>query len=218
MFSLFAKKSQLPAIKQLQVHEYLDLLREGTDKTEITGEPLTSSQTVARSLWPELGVGAWPQRGPQAPFSVRSRSSGKLLVHVPAGPPDSFLILVLSSQGLNPSEYILFDIGAQYMQPTFSCPAFGAEGKAEEATIRQCIPQLVGHRDPFAVLELREGTYMQVYADGDRFELEHQLVSTTSHYRTTAPVSAEEATTAFLSYAFGNNEWAHQHRWERINL
>jgi hypothetical protein len=44
------------------------------------------------------------------------------------------------------------------------------------------------------------------------------LVTTAAHYRCVDIVGPDEAVEAFLSYAFGNYEWAYKRRWERIAL
>ncbi|MEJ1167332.1 hypothetical protein V9K97_26840 [Variovorax sp. CCNWLW186] len=144
--------------------------------------------------------------------------NGHVLVHVPAVAADCFLIVWLGSEPVAPDSYILFDVGAEYVSATFSCPALELAGAANEDDIRRAIPELPGKPDPFAVLELRGGTYMQVYADEQGFHLEHQLVTTAAHYRCVDIVGPDEAVEAFLSYAFGNYEWAYKRRWERIAL
>jgi len=104
------------------------------------------------------------------------------------------------------------------VQAVFVCPAFSLEAPADEADIRRCLPCLVGQPDPFAIIELRGGTYMQVQTEGEGFCLEHQEVTTASHYRVEGVITADQAVSAFLSYAFGKNEWAFKHRWIRIDL
>ena len=59
-------------------------------------------------------------------------------------------------------------------------------------------------------MELRGGTYMQVYADGHGFCLEHQIVTTGAYYRCASALGSEDAADTLVSYAFGRYDWAHE--------
>ena len=59
---------------------------------------------------------------------------------------------------------------------------------------------------------------MQTYAENGMFDLEHQLVSTSSHYRLAEPVDVATAVRAMLSYAFGKKEWAREFVWQKMEL
>lgn len=59
---------------------------------------------------------------------------------------------------------------------------------------------------------------MQVYADGQGFCLEHQLVTTGAHYRCASVLGPEDAADTLVSYAFGSYDWARTKRWEHMSL
>jgi hypothetical protein len=139
-------------------------------------------------------------------------------VHVTADWKNCFLIIVLSAASLQPESFILFDIGAEYQQSRFVCPAFDIDDVPGEDTIRTCLPRLQGQHDPFAIIDRGEGTYMQTYAENGMFDLEHQLVSTSAHYRLAEPVDVATAVRAMLSYAFGKKEWAREFVWQKMEL
>ena len=214
----FSKKPKKRSPRLLQIAEYLDLVSGGLVGAEISDGAKAAALGLARDVWGSLGLGDWAEIDPAAVTAWRSKVNGHVLVHVPAVAADCFLIVLLGSEPVAPDSYILFDVGAEYVSATFSCPALELAGVANEDDIRRAIPELPGKPDPFAVLELRGGTYMQVYADEQGFHLEHQLVTTAAHYRCVDIVGPDEAVEAFLSYAFGNYEWAYKRRWERIAL
>jgi len=214
----FSKKPKKRSPRLLQIAEYLDLVSGGLVGAEISDGAKAAALGLARDVWGSLGLGDWAEIDPAAVTAWRSKVNGHVLVHVPAVADDCFLIVLLGSELAAPDSYILFDVGAEYVSATFSCPALELAGAANEDDIRRAIPELPGKPDPFAVLELRGGTYMQVYADEQGFHLEHQLVTTAAHYRCVDIVGPDEAVEAFLSYAFGNYEWAYKRRWERIAL
>ncbi|QFZ83282.1 hypothetical protein GFK26_11165 [Variovorax paradoxus] len=214
----FSKKPQKRSPKLLQIAEYLDLLNGGLVSAEISNPEKAAALGLARDVWGSLALGDWAEIEPAAVTAWRSKVNGHVLAHVPAFADDCFLIVLLSSEPVAPDSYILLDVGAEYANATFSCPFLGLAGAANEDDIRRAIPELPGKSDPFAVLDLRGGTYMQVYADGHGFHLEHQLVTSAAHYRCVDIVGPDEAVEAFLSYAFGSHEWAYKRRWERISL
>lgn len=214
----FFKKSSQRNPKLLQLSEYLDLLEGGLVSTDISDATKASALNLAREVWDSLTLGAWTAINPAAVIAWRNKSSGHVLVHIPVAGDECFLIVPLVDEAATPDSYILFDIGAEYVNATFSCPAFELAGIATEDDIRQAIPELRGKADPFAILDLRGGTYMQVYADAQGFHLEHQLVTSAAHYRCVEVVGPDEAVDAFLSYAFGDYDWAYKRRWERIAL
>ncbi|MBO0860110.1 MAG: hypothetical protein J2P21_16895 [Chloracidobacterium sp.] len=149
---------------------------------------------------------------------ARLNTSGTLLVHITADWKDCFLILVVPSHQLQAEGYLLFDIGAEYREVRFNCPAFGLDQVADKETIRRTVPLLPGAVDPFAILEAGEGTYNQAYAEDGMFDVQHQLVSPTSHYCLERRVSDEVVVNLFLSYAFGRYEWAREYAWKKMSL
>jgi len=213
----FTKKSNTPAVRHLQKHEYLDLLQGGTHDHAVSDEIKRAALRLAQAHADSLGLEATPEPPMESIFARRSTSEEALLVHVPVKMEDCFIITVFASGASDAQAFILFDIGAEYLQPMLDCPAFGPSAPATEENIRNWVPLLPGQDSPFALIDLREGTYMQVYADQDRFHLEHQMVSTGAHYRYFKPVEAAEATEVLLSYALGKYEWAYK-GWEKMDL
>ena len=205
-------------MRQLQLHEYLALLDEGADTQPINDSLSKVYLGQAQTIWPQLQIGSWEHRDRRVEYVARCHASEKLLVHVSADWKDCFLILVVPPRQLQAEAFLLFDIGAEYSEVRFVCPAFDLDDIADEETIKRCLPQLHGARDPFAILETGNGTYMQARAVGGMFNVEHQLVSLASHYRLEGRVSSDIVVSLFLSYAFGKKEWARDFKWESMDL
>jgi len=213
----FSRKPKPPTSRLMQLHEYLGLLQGGTEDHAGSDAVKRSAVELARSLRESLRLAAWTAPELAQVFARRSKAHDALLVHVPLGMSDCFFIAVFRNGASAAQEHLLFDIGAEYQQPMLDCPEFGVAEPANEANIRRWIPLLQGKPSAFAVIELRGGTYMQVFADLEGFHLEHQLVTTGAHYRSTEPVSADEAVDTLVSYACGKYEWAHK-PWEQLEL
>ena len=207
-------------MKQLQVHEYLELLDEGVQSEEASKAVTESAMRVAKSLWSDLRIAVWNAHPRQVELVSRCQESGRQLVHVSADWKNCFLILVFPSQTTDPESFILFDIGAEYNEPLITCPAFGMEDEpVTEHLIEERIPALQQVKEnSFAILQTGDGTYIQLYADGPDYWVEHQLVSLCSHYQLESPVDAETATRLFKSYAFGRKEWAREFTWAKMVL
>lgn len=206
-------------MRLLQFHEYLALLGGGANVAPPLADGARHASWLdhARQLWPALRLDAWEAR-PRRVDSVTRGSGGERLVHVTADWKDCFLILVVPPGEDTPSSHILFDIGAEYSETRFNCPAFGLDAPVERDVIADVIPRLRGASDPFAILDKGHGTYMQVYADGGRFDVEHQLVTMPCHYQLHSTVSASAAVELMTSYAFGKYEWAKTRRWKLQRL
>ena len=205
-------------MRQLQLHEYLAVLQGGAKAVPIDNALRETCLVQAQKLWPELQYGSWEDFPRSVEHTARCVASGSLLVHISGNWRDCFLILIVPPDRTEADAYLLFDIGAEYQEPWFSCPAFRIEAKASEEIIEANLPKLHGLKDPFAVLEIGNGTYLQAYAQGGVFDVEHQLVSLGSHYRLVQPVGSQAAVQLFLSYAFGKKEWARDFKWERMVL
>jgi hypothetical protein len=207
------------AMRLLQMHEYLGLLRQGSTSIEL--DPLVARQglAAAQEIWADTGLAAWDAQSRHIEEVART-NGGHLLCHVNADHRNCFVIVVIDGVSRRPDSYIVFDIGAQYRGlPTFICPPIDHEGEPTEELIAAAIPKLMSEPNGFAVLDLAPGTYMQTAADGpDQYVLEHQLVTTRCHYRVPRPVDAATVIDAFKSYAFGKFEWASNLRWERMEL
>jgi hypothetical protein len=213
----FSTKPKKTAARLLQQHEYLDLLEGGLEKQQPSDAETASALALAREVWSPLHLGTWDESASNT-FAWRNQERGQVLVHVPTGLQDCFLIVAFGGGTATPDAYILFDVGAEYVHASIACPAFGLVGPTSVEDISRVIPQLPEKTEPFTVVELRGGTYMQVYADEQGFHLEHQLVTPGAHYRCVDVVSPEVAVDTLVSYAFGKYEWAYDRRWERIVL
>ncbi len=213
----FSRKPKPPNARLIQLHEYLDLLHGGTEDHAASDAVKRSAVALAHSLRAPLELNAWAAPDPAQVFARFSKAHDALLVHVPLGIADCFFIAIFKGTEPDAQEYLLFDIGAEYQTPMLQCPDFGIAEPANEANIRRCMPLLQENTSAFAIIELRGGTYMQVFADHKGFHLEHQLVNTGTHYSSAEPVSAHVAADTLVSYACGKYEWAYR-RWERLEL
>ena len=213
----FSRKPKPPPSTLIQLHAYLDLLEGGTEADPASDAVKRSAVELALSLREPLRLGGWAAPEPTQVFARRSKAHDALLVHVPLDLRDCFFIAIFRDGAAAAQEYLLFDIGAEYQQPMLDCPEFGIAEAANEANLRRWIPLLKDKASAFAVIELRGGTYMQVFADDRGFHLEHQLVTTGAHYRSAEPLGADAAVDTLVSYACGKYEWARR-RWERIAL
>jgi hypothetical protein len=211
------QRPAIEPIRQFQFHEYHALLDDKMTTAEPSVELARAALGQAEVLWPELQIGEWSQRK-QMVETVAICSNGLQLVHVRANRKNCYLILVVPPQQLQAIGYLLFDIGAEYGDIQFTCPEFNIERKASKADIYQFIPRLPGKRNPTAILQRGLGTYMQAFAEGDLFIVEHQLVSVAAHYELQERVDASTVIQLFLSYAFGKNEWAHEYVWNKMTL
>ncbi|MGJ7501280.1 hypothetical protein ACSFBF_13040 [Variovorax sp. ZT5P49] len=213
----FSRKPKPPPSRLIQLHEYLDLLHGGTEDHAASDAIKRSAVDLAGSLREPLRLNAWTAPELAQVFARRSKAHDALLVHVSLGIPDCFFIAIFRNGASSAQEHLLFDIGAEYQQPMLDCPDFGVAEAANEANIRHWVPLLQNDANAFAVIELRGGTYMQVFADAKGFHLEHQLVTTGAHYRSAEPLSADQAVDTLVSYACGKYEWAYKH-WEWLEL
>ena len=205
-------------MRLLQLHEYLALLDGGATTQPADEELFSACLEQAQSLWPRLRLHGWRDRDRRIELVARCQATGTLLVHVSADWPNCFLILVVPAGRPEAEAYLLFDIGAEYREARFICPAFDVNQIADAEMIRRYVPKLQGENDPFAILEIGDGTYLQTYAEDGMYRVEHQLVSLASHYQLQQKVSAETVIDLFLSYAFGRKEWAREFVWEKMEL
>ena len=141
--------------------------------------------------------------------------------HVKAFPrkmEDTFVIVVTSVDGFH--GHILIDLAAEYSQAYLDCPSLGFADVADATDIERLIPQIHPRDDnPFAILSVGEGTFMQTLRTDDGFILEHQLVNTSSHYEIPELASGDQVVSAMVSYAFGRNEeWLESFAWQRQQL
>jgi hypothetical protein len=206
-------------MKLLQLHEYLEFLREGTlpGNHQLSPSELDQCMSAAQEIWPDTGLLPW-EAAPRTVPHVWKSSDGRLTAaHITADRKDCFLIVFLSEE--RPSSYIVFDIGAEYSRMEYVCPSIDYHGPPQREVILNSIPNLKDHEDPFAILAISDGTYIQTYQNPNgTYDLEHQLVTTKFHYRALGDVNVGVVCDAFISYAFGKKEWTTDLTWERIKL
>lgn len=205
-------------MKVLQLHEYLKILRAGTAPGchQLSQSELDRCMSAAQEIWPDTGLLPW-ESAPRTVAHVWKGTDGHTLAHITADIKDCFLIVFLFEE--RASSYIVFDIGAEYSEPEYICPSIDYEGPPQQDVILKSIPNLRDHEDPFAILAIADGTYLQTYQNPNgTYDLEHQLVTTKFHYRALGEVNTGEVCDAFISYAFGKQEWAFDLTWERVEL
>jgi hypothetical protein len=204
-------------MKLLQLHELLRFLHAGTEPHRLSQNELDRCMSAAQEIWPDTGLLPWESAPRTVAYAWKSNDGRHSAAHISADRENCFLIVVLSEG--HASSYILFDIGAEYTQAEYICPLIGYQGPAEQDVILKSIPNLRDHEDPFAILEVGDGTYLQArqYRNGT-YQLEHQLVTTKFHYRAVGEINTSEVCDAFISYAFGKKEWATDVTWERVEL
>lgn len=200
-------------LKLLQLHEYLPLLAAGVDKHELSELEQQSALRKARRLWAETGLDDWKAHPRSVPYAWKSKDGSHVAAHVSADHADCFVILV--RRGASDVGYLVYDIGAEYQDALFVCPSADIEAPAEREAILATLPAL--QDGDWAVLDRGEGTYLQAWREADgSYVLDHQLVTTGSHYRAARPLDTEAVCRAFLSYAFERKEWATDIEWERF--
>jgi hypothetical protein len=201
----------------LQLHEYLRFLHAGIEDHQLSQSELDRCMSAAQEIWPDTGLLPWESTPRTVAYVWRSKDGRHAAAHITADRENCFLIVVLSEE--RASSYIVFDIGAEYSEAEYICPSIGYQGPAQRDVILNSIPNLRDHGDPFAILDVGGGTYLQTrqYRNGT-YQLEHQLVTTKFHYRALGEINANEVCEAFISYAFGKKEWATDLTWERVEL
>jgi hypothetical protein len=204
-------------MKLLQLHEYLRFLDAGTGRHQLSRNELDRCMSAAQEIWPDTGLMPWESAPRTVAYAWKSNDGRHSAAHISADRENCFLIVVLSEG--HPSSYILFDIGAEYSEAEYICPSIGYQGPAQRDVILESLPNLKDRGDPFAILDVGGGTYLQTrqYRNGT-YQLEHQLVTTKFHYRAVGEINTSEVCDAFISYAFGKKEWATDLTWERVEL
>jgi hypothetical protein len=206
-------------MKLLQLHEYLRFLHAGTAPGchQLSQIELDRCISAALEIWPDTGLLPWESAPRSVAYAWKSNDGRHTAAHITADRENCFLIVVLSDE--HATSYIVFDIGAEYSQAEYICPSIRYHGPAQRDVILKSIPNLRYHEDPFAILEVGDGTYLQAYQNRNgTYELEHQLVTTKFHYRALGEVNMGEVCDVFISYAFGKKEWATDVAWERVEL
>ena len=108
---------------------------------------------------------------------------------------------------------------AEYSPPFLDCPSCDYADIIEQEQLAPMISSI--HEDddnPFAILSIGDGTFIQTYRTEDGFALEHQLVTTECHYEVPELLSEKQVIAAMDSYAFGKLEWLEAHNWQLQDL
>ncbi len=202
----------------LQIHEYLDILNGGVTPSSLSTEDETLCLKEAATIWPDTGLEVWNARERRIKSVYRSHD-GRLLCHVNTHRPNAFVICIVEPESFSLKSFFLFDIGAQYTNAVYVCPLADYEGTPTPELIEETIPNLSKSLDPWAVLEVGAGTYLQTHCNPDgSYSLEHQLMTTACHYRSSTSLTVAVVLEAFRSYAFGKYEWTTLVAWEKQEL
>jgi len=86
-----------------------------------------------------------------------------------------------------------------------------------DEVIRGILAGLPSLKEPFAILEISPGTYVQTYWSENGYELEFQEGTVDRHYRVTRWLSREETVDAFLRFAGGDRPWINEAVFQRLN-
>jgi hypothetical protein len=220
--SLFSKIFQRGAsapLRLYQLHEHLRLMDTGVQKLEASDALRDACLKAAREVWPATGLSSWDSRPREAQYCYQCGDQVHGYLHIDADHKDCFVIVIFELSSAKPVGWLLFDIGAEYHDAIYVCPAADFEDVPTEEVIEKSIPILSTHRDAFAILDRGNGTYMQAYQEPTGlYTLEHQLVTIANHYRAVGEMDARQVIAVFKSYAFEKKEWAREWQWEKIEL
>jgi hypothetical protein len=97
-------------------------------------------------------------------------------------------------------------------------PTLGIEQPATEALIAEVVLDLAARRDPFAILQQDNSTYMQVLWTEQGYDVEYQVGDIMHHFRLAQPVTAAQATLALQNYLVGNDTWKTRLKFVRKNI
>ena len=220
--SLFRKIFQRGAAappRLYQLHEHLMLMDTGVQKLEAGDVLREACLKAARDIWPATGLSAWDSRPREARYCYQCGDQVHGYLHVDADHKNCFVIVIFEIPSARPVGWLLFDIGAEYHDAIYACPAADFDDVPTREVIEESIPRLNTHQDAFAILDRGHGTYMQAYQEKTGlYTLEHQLVTTACHYRAVGEMDARQVIAAFQSYAFEKKEWARELKWEKAEL
>lgn len=197
--------------------EYMELLTKNATKVVLEALGHAAALDYAGEVWNslELPTRALKNKDVSAVFQ-----HGKLqMIHIKAFSrkmPDTFVIVIA---GKEIEGHILIDLAAEYSEPSLFCPSCDFDGLVKLHQIESMIKKIQPEdQDPFAVLQLADGTYMQTYRESDGFCLEYQLVNTSSHYTVPELVTQSKVISAMKSYASGDRKWMSSFAWEKQDL
>lgn len=219
LFQSIFKRPAAPPLRLYQLHEHLQLMDAGVESMELDDALRDTCIEAAQIVWPQTGLSSWDTHPREAQYAYKCGDKLHGYLHINADHKDCFLIVIFELKAARPVGYLLFDIGAEYASPIYVCPAAAFEDEPTPPVIEESIPRLNSHKDAYAVLDRGHGTYMQAYQESSGgYTLEHQLVTTASHYRVPGELDAQQVIAAFRSYAFEKKEWARELKWERMEL
>jgi len=204
-------------MRLLQIHEYLDLLQpDGAGAAPADDLADQACLNAAHRIWNDTGLQGFHEIVRRVEYAAFNPARHCRLVHIGGDHPDCFVIVAFDTQARQPIGYIVFDIGAEYRNPVFYCPAANHAGPATPELIEEWIPRLGQHADePIAVLDRGRGTYLCAWQQPDgSFGLNHQLVTPRNCYVAVDELQARDVIEAFHSYAFKVKEWTTQLQWE----
>ena len=198
--------------------QYLRMMGDPAEKISPTTDALVSVLDYASRVWPKLDLKK--RKLKTSDIAVVYQHGDRTFNHIKAFPrkmQDTFVIVVTNQNDIE--GHILIDLAAEYSQPFLDCPSSDFEGLPTPDDLKSLIPQIPPDDDnPFAILILGEGTFMQTLSTDEGFLLEHQLVNTSCHYEIPEFASADHVVNAMVSYAFGKNEWLESFDWELQEL
>jgi len=215
---IFQRGASAP-LRLYQLHEHLMLMDTGVRKFDPPASLRQACAKAAQSIWPQSGLEPWEAYERETDFCYACGDGVHGYLHFGADHANCFMIIIAELKKEKPVGWLLFDIGAEYHDAVYVCPAADFEDVPTAEVIETSIPILNTHRDAFAILDRGNGTYMQAYQESTGlYTLEHQLVTTANHYRAMGDMDARQVIAAFKSYAFEKKEWAREWRWEKVEL
>ena len=211
-----AESFAMPLLDKLT---YLRLMTVGAHKIQPTE---VESSAVLRSVEALLqGLGLKPRTLKPADIVVVYQHGANRFFHLKAFPrrqPNTFVIFIVRPDA-QPEGHILLDLVAEYAAARLDAPSADWDDRATAEAIESAIHHIAPDDDnPFAILSMADGTFLQTLCTDDGFLLEYQLVNTANHYKATRTLTASEVVAAMKSSAFGKEEWMESVTWQHEHL
>ena len=206
-------------MKLLNKLQYLSLIKESPEKILPTNENLSSIFTISEEVFYALDLKN--RKLTIKDITAIFKHDEFLFYHIKAYPrkdPETQVIIIVD-ENQKTEGYILIDFLSEYTRPLLECPSLDFEDVVTKEDIELLIPKIdINDNDPFAILSIGEGTYMQTMKTDEGFILEHQLVNHRCHYEAVGNLSVEQVIAAMVSYAFGKNEWLETIDWQHQEI
>lgn len=200
--------------------DYLQLIGGKPRKVSAPVEQIPAILKYAQKVWPKLDLGK-RELGPEDIATVQQHGQ-TLLYHLSVdakAQPETFVIVAAEKAGDKPLGHILLDLAAESARPRLVCPTCQFEDFVEPGVLEHLLSQIFpDDEDPYAILELTDGTYMQTLCTEEGYVLEHQLVNTSSHYEIPDLITLEAVGEAMNSYAMHDNRWLTMFDWQKLDL